>query len=432
MTGPGQLCAWAMVLGLAALMSGCGIGTAPKATSGLSHSSPASSRTSGLPAGTSLHLTRIAMFSGRIGWASSRTHLLTTQDGVRLWTAVNPSHVSGNFTGKNVAAAFITPQDAVIAAQNTSGSPVKLFRTRDQGRRWTMSILHLSTHMAATFQGGSVSLDFVSPKEGWLLLASQGFAGSQMDALFRTTDGGQQWHELQHTPAPASAAAKVPFEDVTHVTMNSEGWGLASVNTEVFGRATILVTANGGRSWVPESLPLPSTAAQSQVFEGCVEVASLHSAWVVVSFGLASTHPPQQDLVFYHTTDRSQHWTAMPWASSLPLGSSGYAQKQWSEGTAQSWLAPQHQVFFLPNTQGMAVLRWGKMKKGDKTWHPIAQIPMPRMTAQSWVGNHGWIVGGTGDYPRGNAGSTWDYQTDNGGSTWTRFSPSLVSGSNTH
>lgn len=385
---------------LAGVLTGCGLGTSG---SKITVHSTTVTRSPVAPSAVPLYLTQITMVSAHRGWATSRTHILTTHDGGKLWTAVTPPNAALDVRGRSIATSFISSTEAVIVLKSNAATRLQVFRTADGGKRWTTSSVKLNAHLASLEQGGSLSVQFVNPQQGWILLTSQGYAGSVLNALFQTTNGGQRWHLLQQSPTGSSYEAP-PFEDVTHVTMTASGWGLASVNTVVFGRATILVTDNGGRSWVPQSLPLPNSATSSQVFVGAVGVAPPGSAWVAVSYGLASARQTQQGLVFYHTVNRGQRWTAMPWPGSAPIG------------MAQAWLPPQQQRFFLPNTQGTDVLRFEVTAKDGLGWHAIGNVPTPDITAVSLLPDgRGWAIGNMGDY-----------QTINGGTTWIPFFPEMI------
>lgn len=214
----------------------------------------------------------------------------------------------------NVAESFPATNVAVVAVEQPNGKGVAVYETTNRGAQWTHSTLPLSSAVASTMAGGSMQLQFVSARQGWVLLSSQGFAGSQMNALLGTVDGGRHWRLLQTSEAP-SAYAPV-FEDVNAVVFTRSGWGVATVNSPAFDSARVLATDNGGATWVAGELPLPATAANTNAVEGAPSLSSTGVVWLPVTIPTSAT---SEQLLLYATSDGALHWIFRAWPTLLPL-----------------------------------------------------------------------------------------------------------------
>ncbi len=158
-------------------------------------------------------------------------------------------------------------------------------------------------------------LQFVSAVSGWVLLSSQGFAGTTLNALAGTTDGGRRWQLLQTSQAPPGRARV--FEDVQAVAFQPSGFGIATVNSSALDSARVLTTANGGVTWAGTQLPLPATAAEAEAVEGARSLSASGVAWVPVTIIAPSGH--EESLLQYATADGGWHWTSRAWPTPIPL-----------------------------------------------------------------------------------------------------------------
>jgi photosystem II stability/assembly factor-like uncharacterized protein len=115
--------------------------------------------------------------------------------------------------------------------------------------------------------------------------------------IYRTNDAGKTW-VLQHTnPDSAGFYDCMDFWDRDH--------GLVS-GDEVDGKAVVLSTADGGRSWnrVPDSaLPVPRKNEGSFAASGsCLVTRSPGYAWIATGAGLIAR--------VFRTADRGRSWSA--------------------------------------------------------------------------------------------------------------------------
>jgi photosystem II stability/assembly factor-like uncharacterized protein len=199
--------------------------------------------------------------------------------------------------------------------------------THDGGETWQR-----------TYAGSAdfAEIDFVDGSNGWAVAAG---------TLLRTTDGGDSWESLGE-PTP-------PIDNV-HFFSSTEGWGVAGGQVDPtvasgpilpIGDASLIHTADGGRTWStqnapahPQSVCFPSAsdgwfssgpsmyrstdggATWSKAFTlplsdlpstavGEVECTRGGSAWVRFSgLGVAAGHSAY---VLYATQDGGRHWHAV-------------------------------------------------------------------------------------------------------------------------
>jgi photosystem II stability/assembly factor-like uncharacterized protein len=233
---------WSGIIILTLSLAGCGKAAA------LHQTSPQPPVTQTQP----LQLSQITMVSDKNGWALSSQGVVSTTDGGLKWTTRNPKTLTTDLSGsilENIATAFPSSNEAVIAQETTTA--IHIWTTKDGGIHWTSEVQKPSESIIQNNFNGKIQMQFTTAQTGLLILASQGNAGSTSDALLQTTDGGINWRVLQES-SPGST-----FENVDSVAMSPSGMGIASVNTVITGRAEILMTTDGGQSWVSQPLPLP-------------------------------------------------------------------------------------------------------------------------------------------------------------------------------
>jgi hypothetical protein len=386
-----------VALGAVLTLSGCG---SPPMASHAEHPSTRASQ-SAVGNGGPVQLTRIRMVSPLDGWGLTATAVVRTDDGGKVWLPATPAnlHLTTNALGvtlPRIAAAFPTKDEAVIVVENASGKAIHVYRTTNAGHRWTTTTVRVPRGVAAFDQGSRLSVQFSTAQQGGVLVASQGFAGTQYDAWLTTHDGGQQWHWRQNTPRNPT------FEDVGVMGLNAAGFGVASV-TVGLNSPRVLVTANGGRTWALESLPLPAgSSAYGVVQASRVTLGPSTAAWMWLSL-VGERQPPQREWVFESTVDGGRHWQATPWTPAIPLSDG-------ADGTAL-WVLSHRLLFFVANSHGTEIWQW----TSDSSWHRVSHLPVEQIDSASFLPNgDGWIIGDTGNY-----------QTTNGGATWQRFSPML-------
>jgi photosystem II stability/assembly factor-like uncharacterized protein len=197
------------------------------------------------------------MINASTGWAagSGTNRILRTGDGGSQWTEVTPRGAQpGNWT-----TFFLDPNNAWVASslQPGSGSPdfsVHVYRTSDGGQSW---------HDAGTAMadwGFPAAMDFVDPTHGWLFMKQDGTLetpGSDMVAIYGTTDGGASWNKLSQTDT-SGIVGHLPqaCSKLNPVFLSSStGWIPGSCGAG--GGYFLYVTRDGGRNWAAVALRMP-------------------------------------------------------------------------------------------------------------------------------------------------------------------------------
>ncbi len=204
-------------------------------------------------------LRSIRMVSTRFGWGISRTHILRTSDGGRLWRDVTPPAYKPRNLGSLEGWTMLDARHAWIVGadprpQHTEMGSAIVFRTSDGGQHWQQS-----RRMAGYAGARPDTLKFSDAKHGWLLLATSASMSQAGWDVYQTDDGGATWMRVMHKGYQQSAPHALPgcdcqlnltFFDAAHGFATGY-WGVAQ-NYSILSRSF-----DGGHSWYPMQLPLP-------------------------------------------------------------------------------------------------------------------------------------------------------------------------------
>jgi photosystem II stability/assembly factor-like uncharacterized protein len=357
---------------------------APKTTAA-STPTPAATATTAPSAVPISPISALWMSDATTGWARTTTHLmLHTTDGGKSWQDVTPPYPSGISAQLPSAFASLSGSMAWVAVsekQQPNGTyPTLVFRTSDGGHTWQEAML------PASYLGVS-QVQFVNAQDGWVLASfGGGAAGSQAVDLFRSTDGGQTWSLVARAPGTIpSVGQKSGMGWVSATTGWITGSIAAAQNTVWLYR-----TQDGGVSWQPQSLPLPSLQAvittQPPVFFSATE------GLLPVTF----YNGKGTSLDIYATHDGGANWS-----SSTLLSTTGNiwdfltAQQGWVVGANGTTLnetsdAGQHWTSITPsaNFQHISQLDFVSAQEGwaINTTTPTAPVLLKTMDGgQTWV-----------------------------------------------
>ncbi len=179
--------------------------------------------------------------TSQVCWAIGETRssqapiVVATTDGGRTWrTKVEP---------RRIAAAYIlscpTATDCVVSGTTTSGAGI-VTATENGGRTWATSLV-----------GGFSDPTGVScptPDDCWMV-GTEASPDAGADVVV-TTNGGRTW-KTQRLPNPLAPSGLLELTNVSCRTP-CRCWIVGSTHTGAPGAA---VTADGGRTWTPESFP---------------------------------------------------------------------------------------------------------------------------------------------------------------------------------
>ena len=159
--------------------------------------------------------------------------LMSSRDGGKTWSKAVLPGLEGRTGGADLYVpeppVFWSPSEGVVEVADSAG-PVRLYRSHDGGRTWTLAAERPTGGEGGGTEGGA----FVSPTD-WLLAEPEG--SSQV--LVRSTNGGVSW--ITATTMSANPAVtgilELQFWDASN--------GIAVEGTT----SALLITADGGATW---------------------------------------------------------------------------------------------------------------------------------------------------------------------------------------
>lgn len=264
---------------------------------------------------------QIAMFDEQNGWAQDEESLYRTNDGGQTWQAILPPRAD-NDTYLN--AAFLDGQTAYLVSADYQNPPGLFAYTRDGGQTWVQA------NVPFTF----ARLVVVNDLTLYVFEDLGAAAGSQGIAIYQSLDGGQNWAKtFAHVPGETQGAS-LPFggqKSLPAFLDAALGYigGARPVENEIY----FFRTADAGRTWQPQNLPVPSDIRDYMAltdspitFKDDVE-----QLIVPVHFSLFESDPL---MVFFTSPDRGQTWRAsspLPYANTYQFidPQTGWA---WADG----------------------------------------------------------------------------------------------------
>ena len=298
------------------------------------------------PAGQKINITQIEMIDPLQGWGigstnNSNDHVFRTQDGGTKWKDVTPPepdpgagvvlHAAAAFRGMSYAW-VIYSQDAQAGPSN----PALVWYTSDGGNSWNYGMLDLSTIMYQFFI--PTHLVFIDNLTGWML-AHVG-AGMMHDyiTIAATTDGGLTWQFVLEPNSEANILScsknGMAFVDAKN------GWVSVECNG-VYPHPYLYRTSDGGFTW--QELNMPAPPATTDFFDNYAcgtyypTLFSKTSAVFAMRCRDIATYKTQQNYL-YRTTDGGSNWqvNALPADFTIPDYGGGLYFASEQEGLALS------------------------------------------------------------------------------------------------
>lgn len=189
-----------------------------------------------------------------IAWGLTRGELrlyLTEDNGV-TWRNISPAATVQFSTPVNYGRDlfFLNNQDGWIIREAQGGSESILLRTEDGGMNWKVSSLPDEINPA--------SLYFLSASRGWIMSADSTTQGIQTKTLYLTNDGGISWipagngaSQSGKTAAQGTLPNSGDFSSMVFTSLR-QGYVL----TQNLHQANLYSSADGGRNWKSETLPI--------------------------------------------------------------------------------------------------------------------------------------------------------------------------------
>jgi len=227
--------------------------------------------------------------------------MIRTNDGGITWYDVTPPDLDE--VASTVETFILDKDHAWVQKPDFNNFPNNgiLYHTADGGLTWSIS--------STPFSGGDLS--FIDEDDGWMLADLGVGAGSNAVAVFQTTDGGATWTErYSNDPNNPEAGDTLPLgglkSDLVPINMQT-----AWVGGVIYGPGTVYLfrTDDGGRNWMPVSLPLPDGAENVElgIDRDQMQFVSAQDGFLVVRMSGDSTQT-----AVYVTSDGGDTWTLTP------------------------------------------------------------------------------------------------------------------------
>lgn len=233
----------------------------------------------------SVHLVRI-MDKG-IGWKLTSSQILRTTNGGQTWNPVTP--------GKDLHfgndAFFLSAGTAWVTGSHGKGKS-KIYHTTDGGQHWT--------HTNQGIRGGGI-FDFITSTDGWILQTGKGNTNKGA-IIFHTTDGNH-WNIVSETGQLGNLPKHGKITGLGFWSSNI-GWATGYYPNRP-GKVWLFRSNNGGQSWKPDILNVPSTLT-GDLFKTFPPMFFKDNYLLPV----VATNPKtgQKDILFYHKQSINSPW----------------------------------------------------------------------------------------------------------------------------
>ncbi len=307
-------------------------------------------------------LDSLQMVSARDGWALAWTSNpasplpaglipVRTTDGGRTWTAVTPAPAKPLLVPDR-GAVILQPMSASRAWLAVTGhGGTVTFGTADGGRSWTRSA-------PVRGPGGARWLAFADPAHGWLVQDLGAAMQQNPVRLYRTSDGGRRWSLIAATPRrPGTGASRsgLPIAcDKTGIAFATpaDGW----LTGACFPLAdAVLTTRDGGAHWAPQALPLPASACAPDLCIISPPQFFGSTGFLTIDHGGKSPY-----LLVTHDTGATWHTEPVPQAAG-PFGSAHFFDARHGLLVPAVGQDTPGQVFYVTSDGGQT---WTQVRQG--------------------------------------------------------------------
>jgi photosystem II stability/assembly factor-like uncharacterized protein len=274
------------------------------------------------PAARPVWIDSLEMISPITGWAlvstatpnrSSALDVARTGDGGKTWDLITPAAARAGLTARQTLLDAVSVRQAWVVG--VLGRSSVVFGTADGGNSWSQSGLIAGD--------APVAVAFSDAHHGWLLESAGAAMGQNPVRLYRTSDAGRSWSVVAHSalgPGGPPSGSGLPVAcDKTGVavgpaTVHSQA-GLSWITGFCPASWTdaVLVSHDGGAHWASPLLPIPQSACQQS---GC---AASEPQFVGRTTFLVIWAYPDQALLL-STTDGGANWRTVI----MPTGAGPY------------------------------------------------------------------------------------------------------------
>src|SRR5262249_36598663 len=123
-----------------------------------------------------------------------------------------------------------------------------IVQTMDGGKTWATKPLAVSPTGQIALYPSDISLQFLDAQTGWLRVRQQSSSNFDTGTLFKTTDGGATWTELN---LPLDDYFKSPIGDPVYFVTDQLGW---MVSRQGGPGSYLYRTQDGGQTWQAQTV----------------------------------------------------------------------------------------------------------------------------------------------------------------------------------
>jgi photosystem II stability/assembly factor-like uncharacterized protein len=248
-----------------------------------------------LPLVDAPQLTQFYFVNENDGWGVTESQVVRTKDGGVTWFNATPP-VSAQFGYAPFF--FLNAQTAWTLIPAEDYLTGMLYHTTDGGSTWGTSVVPFAY----------TSLQFLDPNAGFALAALGAGAGSEVVALYQTSDAGRNWTRIFiNDPNEPGANDSLPLGGQKYgfaFLDSSRGWVGGSVPVDNY--IYLFRTTDGGSTWSEVSLALPAGAESAQTGNSGPQFFSATEGILVVSLVMSSD--PGLATIVYRTGDGGETW----------------------------------------------------------------------------------------------------------------------------
>lgn len=356
------------------------------------------------PSGQEFTVTAIHMIDANNGWAIGGLgsvvgdHVLFTSNGGNTWKDVTPPEETKSDGHKAATGFFQDAQTAWVTYAIGGGTPVPtqpvVWHTSDEGATWTASQPLDITGLSEIYVPSD--LQFVTGKDGWLLVHVGVGMNHDYVVLYRSSDSGVSWTRIldPYNDGGIQSCSKTSllFTDATH------GWLTGDCNGVKAG-VLLFNSTDAGSTWQEVTLPEPASYPGIFSVNAPVACGSYDPFFFGNDLGHLSVHCADHQgtqitntYYIYNTQNGGSTWTEASY--------------------------PGETLYFFSADTGWALApKIQRTTDGSLTWTPVSDVTW---TAQmDFISEQiGWGVARAGD-------QVALVKTTDGGGHWTMLVPTV-------
>ncbi len=284
-----------------------------------------------LQAGRKINIIYIHMIDPELGWgigsvSESSDHVFRTKDGGNTWQDVTPPQPAPATDARlRATGAFRDAETAwVVYSQDAPAppaQPVLIWYTSDSGSSWKYGMLDTSTNLFEFFS--TSDMVFVDGQHGWLLAHVGAGMNHDYVSIAATTDGGLTWQFLL---SPTSENYNLACSKNSMAFVDAKtGWLSVDCNG-VDPQPYLYRTSDGGLTWQELDIPAPPGASDFFDNYSCGMhypiIFSTTSAIFAMRCLDNATYKVDQDYL-YRTSDGGNTWQIYPFPVGFTMMDSG-------------------------------------------------------------------------------------------------------------